>query len=190
MPIVKKSPPWETFFNEVSALFSGDPDIDVMHQYTEDKKQINIYVRNDEKYLLLQKYLPESKLFGTVNVLINLIPANGKPKARSAAEEMKILFGDNKAVSRVITKDVTGGNLTYVAFKNGAVQFYDDNMADLKGNKTMLMESIARDVLNLPIDGVYFCTDVPETKKAPEVTVEHKKVSKSDFDKLLKDLLW
>lgn len=191
MPAITKSPPWETFYNEVEALFEGDTDINVMRQFTEGKKQINIYVENDKKYLLLQKYLPSEKRFGAVIVFINLIPANKELKNSTTTEDMHTLFDNNKNVSVVETKGVPGGELTYVAFKNGVVQFFDDNMADLNRNKTMLMEDVARDVLNVPIDGVYFCTDMPAksdtalNKKKP-AKVEHRKITQKDLDDLFK----
>ena len=34
-PIISKSPPWETFYNEVVVLFDNDPDIDVMRQFSD-----------------------------------------------------------------------------------------------------------------------------------------------------------
>lgn len=187
MPAIKKSPPWETFYHEVEMLFDGDPDIAVMRQYTDTKKTINLYVETDEKYRLLLKYLPDVKKFGIVDVYLNVIPANARPES-TPQEDMKTLFGNNKKVSKVQTVGIPGGEVTYVAFRNGVAQFYDDNLADLNRNKTMLMETIARDVLKLPIDGVYFCTDIPEKTEAVKPVADKKKVSKKDFDETLKFL--
>lgn len=168
-------------------LFDGDPDIAVMRQYTDTKKTINLYVETDEKYRLLLKYLPDVKKFGIVDVYLNVIPANARPES-TPQEDMKTLFGNNKKVSKVQTVGIPGGEVTYVAFRNGVAQFYDDNLADLNRNKTMLMEAIARDVLKLPIDGVYFCTDIPEKAEAMKPVANKEKVSKKDFDETLKFL--
>lgn len=159
MAIISKAPPWETFYHEVEALFDGDLDIDVMRSYSEKEKRIVIYVQNNEKYKILTRYMPAKKIFGGVEILIDLVPADTKDANGNAQEDMKKLFAGNGNVSRVETQGFPSGLVTYVAFKNDVVQFYDDNLADINRNKSMLMETIARDVLSEPIDGVYFCTD-------------------------------
>lgn len=159
MAIISKAPPWETFYHEIEALFDGDLDIDVMRSYSEKEKRIVIYVQNNEKYEILTRYMPTKRNFGGVEVLIELVPADKKEVKNNTQEDMKKLFAGNGNVSRVETLEIPGGSVTYVAFKKDVVQFYDDNLADINRNKSMLMEAVARDVLNEPIDGVYFCTD-------------------------------
>ena len=48
--------------------------------------------------------------------------------------------------------------MTFVEFCKYVVQYYNDNLGDLHGNRTTVMEQIAREVFD-DVSGVYFCTD-------------------------------
>lgn len=156
MATITKSPPWETFRNMLNALFAGDADILVSNVVDSgDNKKVSIRVSDSNKYEALKELLPEWKEFGNVQLNIVVVPANN-PKSR--ADLYRTLFKENASVSRIVDQEtIPGVCSTYVVFSPKIVQFYDDNIADLNGNKTTVLEDVAREVFHDP--SVYFCTE-------------------------------
>ena len=151
---LKLSPPWAEYVNKIKALFEKDHDIRV--EYDEDKMNLVIKVDDTDKYEALTKLLPEMKDFGGVELLITIIPANTKTK--NSSYYIKKLFSGNNSVVEI--QDVTIGTnpMTFVSFEKEVIQYYNDNIGDLHGLRSTLMENIAREVFE-DLNGVYFCTD-------------------------------
>lgn len=145
------SSPWATFVSEMQALFEGDPDVRI--EYLDDEKRIKVYVEKDEKAEALKELLPPEKEFGNVVVEIDVIPAN---KKKTIADIMEQAFLGNPALDSIARVDSMIGRIDYVVFKKEVVQFYNDNLSDVNGNKSMLYEDIARDVFGGV--GISFCT--------------------------------
>lgn len=153
---VKLAPPWITLFNEIKAMFGNDPDITV--EYNEDNNDIRLYVNGQEKADAITQLLPTERKYGNVVVKVTVVPANKLGKEKLSL--FRKAFEGNPAFSYV--KDIPGVfSVSYVVFKNKVVQFFDDNLGDINGNRSTLYEEIARDIFE-DVAGIYFCTDVEE----------------------------
>lgn len=153
MDNIKLSPPWITFVHELQALFEEDPDVKI--KYSEEDYTCNLYVEDARKADALTQLLPTEKDFGNVKLKINVVPAD--------VEETKVdLFADafynNPAVSRIESYDTPFGHVNYIVFENKVVQFYNDQMDDINGNKSTLFQDIAGDVFGYD-HGVFYCTE-------------------------------
>lgn len=151
---LKLSPPWVEFANEVKALFAGDKEVTVI--YDDEEKVISLYVDNAQKAEALTELLPETKEFGGVTVKVTVIPANGLTGA-PVQEVWQTAFAGNPNFSGVKFIQIPLGNFTYIIWQPSVVQFFNDNLGDVNGNKTMLVEDVAKDVFQ-PQVGVYHCS--------------------------------
>ena len=150
------SSPWVTYVNEMKALFEQDPQITIIY-YDEDYT-VKLFVESDAKANALQQLLPETKEFGNVTLKIEVVPANTNavdPNVAlfSAAFEGNPVLEEVRSISSVI------GTFNYAVFKKEVVQFYNDQLDDLHGNKSTLYQEIARDVIGQK-EGIFYCTDV------------------------------
>lgn len=152
MEKVKLSAPWVTFAHEINALFENDPQVHVL--YNDADNVLSIYVDNQAKADALMKLIPEEKVFGNVTMKINIIPAN---KEETKISLFETAFAGNPAVEQVYSAETPFGQMNYVIFKKEVVQFYNDQMDDINGNKSTLFQNIAEDVFDDHL-GVYFCT--------------------------------
>lgn len=151
---MKLSPPWITFVHEVEALFENDPEVKVLYNDAENK--LKLYVDDSDKAMALAKLLPEKKEFGNVVVSIEIIPAN--PEDMSIDELFAKAFCGNPALAMSVAYDTPFGKISYAVFQKKVVQFFNDQMDDINGNKSMLFQDIAKDVFN-PDLGIYYCTE-------------------------------
>ena len=152
---IKLSPPWVTYYRELEELFSQDPEVTV--KFDEDKPQIKLLVANTDKAYALSMLLNPSKEFGNVTITIDVIPSNDGEK--SSFELMQMAFKGNPVCSQIKSMaDFTGNEVNYVAFKSEVAQFFNDDISDLNGNKSMLYKDIAEDVFKKH-DVIFFCTD-------------------------------
>lgn len=154
MENMKLSPPWITFVNEIKALFGEDPEIKIM--YDEDSYTLKLFVDNTDKADALTKLIPEEKEFGNVTLKIEVVPANSDDD--SADRLFKKAFFGNPVMKNVATFDTPFGKITYAVFEKKVVQFFNDQMDDINGNKSTLFQEIARDVFGMD-RGVYYCTE-------------------------------
>ncbi len=154
MEKMKLSPPWITFVNEVKALFEEDEEIKIV--YDDDGYVLKLYVDDSDKAMALTKLMPEQKEFGNVVLKIQIIPAN--------ADEYGIdqvfakAFDGNPVLSGVFSFDSPFGVVNYAVFEKKVVQFFNDQMDDINGNKSMLYQDIARDVFGGD-HGIFYCTE-------------------------------
>ena len=160
---LKLSPPWITYVNEVNALFENDPDISVV--YDNSKMRLTLYVKGTDKASALSQLMPMEKEFGNVSLKIFVIPSNGGKmhfSFKNKEDLFKAAFKDNPALSFVLT---TGSGLwdfnsVYIVFENKVVQFFNDNLKDVRGNMSTLYQDIAEDVFE-EMYGISYCTDIP-----------------------------
>lgn len=152
----KLSPPWVTYYKELNKFFEGDPEVKVIYDDTEDEIVIKILVDNTDKADALTSLLKPCVEFGNVNVAINVIPPNNSQKM--TYKLMKIALANNPACKEFKSvKDVFGNEINYALFNNEVVQFFNDNIGDPNGFKTMLYSEIAEDIFK-EHDGVFFST--------------------------------
>lgn len=173
---LKLSPPWVTYVNKLIALFDQDPEITIKVT----NNFVQIYVDNEEKALLLTKWLPFGKQFGNYSLSIAVYPPNIATDEQSLSSKLKLsaeienlpldrqfdlVFAHNPVYS--FSYRVEGlflNDVVYVVFKNEVVQFFNDNLNDIYGNISTLYENIARDIFEGVFDNqiVFFCTDVKD----------------------------
>lgn len=156
------SPPWITFYNEIKEMFCEDPDVSAI-TYNNVTHTVNIYIDNAEKAYAIMRLLPVSKNFkdfGNVTLKINVIPSNNL--STSTVELFEKAFKGNPVFSYIKKANLPATPFNYIVFKNKVVQFFNDNMRDVSGNKSILYEEIARDIFENTSNGICFCTDEPE----------------------------
>ena len=166
--IVRLSPPWYGWANEVKAIFENDQDITVADLEETDGKGgyvLTIDATTEEKADALRVMLPIIKNFGNINVDIE-ITMNGTPidyvAERSSIPEtidwINQLFDGSGDVVDAQCYELFGGYVGFVVCPARIIQFYNDDITDVNGNTTMLFADAARDVLEVPA-GVNFCTE-------------------------------
>lgn len=153
---MKLSPPWETWFSEIQMLFRQDPDIECTRLGCSDPT-LKLRVNNQTKARALEKMIPAEKDFGGVIARVMIVPAN--VDEMTPIELLRTAFKGNKAVSRIESVNSPFGTVIYTVFRPDVVQFFNDNMADINGNKTTLYEEIARDVFDGGLVIGNYCTE-------------------------------
>ena len=151
---LKLSSPWMTYYHELEALFKEDPAIKL--EYNEDDNIIKLYVEGDEKADALTQILPSEKVFGSVVVKIMVIPANKLTNSKILLFQKA--FEGNPVVTAIETYTLFNNPVTYVVFKNKVVQFFNDNLGDINGNKSTLYQDIANEIFE-DHTGIFFCTE-------------------------------
>lgn len=151
--------PWIIFYRQVQALFTQDPEVNVI--YNDDEKDIVLYVDNPTKAEALSKLLPASRIFGTVKVTVTVVPANAEGDDRM--KYLEAAFKGNDAFSHISTvQDIPPMHLpnpiTYCVFKKEVVQYDADDLSSESGKASTLYQDLAKEVFG-DIGGVYFCTD-------------------------------
>lgn len=165
--ILKIQSPWIRAQSKLKALFGEDPDIRI--EMDERKPSVTLYVGDAAKADALAIILPDRCTFGNVTMAVTVKPAN--PGARTefggTGDVLAAAFKGNPVVKQL--RPVSKGlfrNLTYCVFRNEVVQFFDDNLGDINGFCSTLMEDIADELLH-NVDDVFFCTAAGEKLQAP-----------------------
>jgi len=151
---VKMSPPWITFLNEMKALFADDPEVKVV--YDDNNITIKLYVDDLDKADALEKIMPAEKNFGNVLVKINVYPANHEED--TAADLFARAFDGNPVVKYTHHAETIMGNFNYVVCRRDIIQFFNDQLNDINGNKSMLIQDVMNDVFGDKASA-FFCTD-------------------------------
>ena len=150
------SSPWVIYYREIEALFGQDPEIKI--EFDNDTVELKLFIDNNEKVEALEQLLPNTVAFGNVELKIYIIPANVK-----TARDYKALYTAAFRGNPAFKKCVNGGNpitssSVYVVFKKEVVQFFDDDLTDINGNRSTLYQDIAKEIFREEA-GVNFCTD-------------------------------
>lgn len=162
MEKVKLSPPWITFVHEVEALFEHDPEVKVL--YNDDDHSLKLNVANTDKAIALGKLIPDKKRFGNVVLKISVIPPNADELTKE--DLFREAFAGNPVLHGLSNYDTPFGHVSYAVFQRKVVQFFNDQMDDINGNKSMLFQEIAKDVFGTE-HGVFYCTDAPTELSKP-----------------------
>lgn len=165
MAKLKLSPPWDTYYQELNAMFKNDPEVHVVMD--DDEYTLKVYVDDAEKAEALQILLHETVEFGNITLKVTVIPANALPAKHKAVSEdseeyfetlYKTAFKDNPVlVDAQTVHGIFGFSACYVIFRKEVVQYFDDNMSDINGLRSTLYETIAADIFKTA-PGVFFCT--------------------------------
>ena len=159
MEKVKLSPPWDEYARKLTVLFQQDEEIHL--EYKEHENKITIWVDNTDKYEALVNLLPDHVDFGGHVLDIEIVPADISDEQKDNRYYLKKLFRGNGAVSEIRDAEIGAAAVTYIEFEKEVVQFWNDNLADLHGVKSTLMEDIARDIMP-ETTNVFYGTDVAE----------------------------
>lgn len=152
------SAPWINMYHKIVALFGKDPDIKIV--YDEENVVIKLYVEKQDKAAALKELLPDEYDFGNVILRVDIIPAN---PANTRADLFHAAFENNPVFSYMAAApDIFSNPINYIVFKNEVVQYFNDDISDVNGNCSTLYQEIAKDVFGEE-EGVYFCTDLPES---------------------------
>ena len=162
MRLVGLSTPWDTWHKKIRALFELDPEIkvgDLVHIENGDVHySFDIEVKNHEKYIALDRVLPNVKEFGNVIVGINMYDEENNAYDEGAELYRKI-FSGNPIVNDVKDAvDVTDTHHVFVRFAPEVIQFFNDDLSDYNGNWSGLAAEIAKEVFENDYRGVFFCT--------------------------------
>lgn len=156
------SPPWVTWVNELKSLFAQDKEVKVVADLEE--MTVRVYVESEEKADAIAALLPETKEFGNVTLSVAVVPGN--KTGDKFRDRFMTAFAGNPLYVETVGAECPLGVFTYVLWKADVVQFFNDNLGDVCGNKSMLPETVAKDVLKAQ-DGVYHCTE-PLAVQLPE----------------------
>ena len=163
MALLKLSAPWHVYYKELCALFDEDREVRIV--YDTDGQIIDIYVDNQVKADAMTELLPNVKDFGTVQLQINVIPANKTGFRRSKPATFTALFENNPIVNNIFTVDMMTNTMTYIVFRKEVVQYYNDNLGDANGVCSTLYQDIASRIFEEK-EGIYFCTDIGDINKS------------------------
>lgn len=158
------SAPWYLFYKEIYELFKYDPEVELNFYEANDANggmpKLEVIVDSLDKADALDRLLPLNKQFGNVTLNIEIVrPDYGEEKP---VQTLKRAFRDNPALSGIKTNDLG----SYAVFKNQVVQYFTDNIGDIRGNRSTLYEEIAREVIG-DIPGVFFCTGEQPAEWSP-----------------------
>lgn len=149
-------PPIVSYTNAIRELFKRDPEITM--QWSDETATLTMLVDNPEKASALTNYLPDIKKIGRQEVKINIIPSNGL--AGAPVTEIDKVFAGNPIYnfSKKFPIDAFGNPIHYVVFNKEVIQYYENDLGDIYGMRSVLAEDLAREVLE-NTEGIYFCTD-------------------------------
>ena len=153
MKKVNLSAPWITFVHEIQALFEQDPDIEVV--FDSEELEVKLYIDNYKKAEALSQLLPVEKEFGNVMLKIMVIPSNTPNE--DTLDLISNAFEGNPVFEYTHTVNSAIGSFSYAVFTKGVAQFFNDQLDDIHGNKSILYQDVAKDVLGQK-DGIFFCT--------------------------------
>lgn len=173
MANLKLISPWRNYYHEIQAFFKEDPYVTVV--FDEDNMEIKLFVQASDKAEALRQILNPEKTFGETTVKVTIVPANTMSreiklmmKSMIEAEEFErvinIALDCNRLFNDVrVIEGLLGFNAIYILFNKKVVQYYNDNIGDLNGIKSILAEDIARDIF-VSRPGVFYCTNITETE--------------------------
>lgn len=153
MSKVNLSAPWVNFYREIEALFKGDPEIRVTLDL--EANEIKLYVDNSDKAEALGLLLPMERTFGNVTFKLQVVPENSG-EADMATLIERAFRGNRAFIGMKRSKD-DRNPFRYAVFRKCVVQYFNDDLGDVNGNRSTLYQEIARDVFGQK-DGVSFCT--------------------------------
>lgn len=160
---IQLAPPWQTYISELVMMFGEDPEIRIV--YDEPGREVKLYVSDTIKADALSKILPMKKRFGNVTLKITVVFPNLEEKEESVLSLFKKAFRDNPVLEYTYNANSPFGSINYVVFRNQVVQFYNDQINDINGNKTTLFQEIAKDLFNGDL-AVNYCTEAAITELA------------------------
>lgn len=151
---IKLVSPWVNYYREIEVLFGKDPEVKVA--FDENVPEVKLFVENNRKADAIAYLLPKEKDFGNVKLKIAVVPANDGIKTKFDA--IQEAFLGNPVLSYVWQARTPFGEFDYVVFGADIVQYFNDDMRDINGNRSTLYQDIARDIIGEDTN-LCFCTE-------------------------------
>jgi hypothetical protein len=134
------SPPWITIYREIQAMFKHDKTVKVI--YNNDTPSVNVYVEDPVKADAIEQILIHEFPFGNVKLRVNVYPGDDEELLQDlsvgADKLFTTAFKDNSALS-FTTEDQKGLFAeTYIVFVPEVVQFFNDDLSDIRGLESTL----------------------------------------------------
>lgn len=161
---VSLSAPWTTYVHELEMMLGDDPDISIL--YDETLREVKIYVEGEKKARALAKLLNSKVTFGNCTLTVTVIFSNNEEN-KDILDVFHDAFEGNPVFVRTISAESPLGKHRFVMLRNAVAQFYNDQMDDPFGNKSMLYQEIAKDIFDRDL-AVNYCTE-PLVGTAEEV---------------------
>lgn len=160
------SAPWQEFRNKLAALFAQDPQIKVEAVEASDDPgydyEMSICAYSHVKANALMELLGNAARFGMIQLKILIYDMENGITASTRSRLYRDLFEGNPVFDSIQhVTGLTGTEHAYVQFKPEALQYFDDDLQDPRGNASVLPQDIARDVFksdSWATTGVSFCT--------------------------------
>ena len=174
------SAPWYTYYKMVTKMFELDPDVYVTFKPAKDDNEYNkLIIRvcgDNEKAEAIASIFPIKVVFGSVYVDVIVLPSNGVGMVGSRVKSnidkfghtnaFIVAFKGNDIVDQVLVKnDSAGLSHTHVVFKPRIAQFYNDELWDLYGYKSILFADAAKEIFRDDMPYVHYCTAVVDSTK-------------------------
>lgn len=161
---LKLAAPWTTYYRLVQSFFKNDPEVGVV--FDEEDVELKIYVNNQIKAEALAHLLPESQTFGNVVLKVTIIPSmEGILPALDTDIDIirAALDGNGAVVDFYPVEYIFSNSMLYVSFKKEVIQFFNDDLSDIRGMCSTLYANIAKELFGT-LKGVFFCTDSENAK--------------------------
>ena len=161
MARLKLSPPWSIFYDEIREMFKGDPDVRVIMD--EANYTVHVFVNDAEKSAAIAQILEQERKFGRITLKVQVPPPDGAGNYsfKDGVALYTAAFKGNPHLSYIKPKTSIFDTSFYVVFKNEVIQYFNDDISDINGNCSTLMQDIAYDIF-VGDEVPNFCTDVPE----------------------------
>ena len=152
-------PPWVEYFNKLKCMFGDDPDIHMEQQFNGN---IMLIVNDMVKMEALSKLLPGEKAFG--NKVCKIMVTRVNEETSPLALLRRALAGNPHFVRTVRPDGMLDRPFNFIVFEKGVAQYYNDNLGDVKGCRSLLYSDLASEIFGDAVTDptIRFCTDVDE----------------------------
>lgn len=148
--------PWERHRQKLEVMFSLDEQVTVGEvERIGDDYAVTVKVSSHTKAVALEKLLASPE-FG--NVKLSVI-VEDTAQEETPADILRAAFAYNRAIRSVEVKtdSTTGTKLTYLVTEPNIFQFQADNLADYRGNESLLAADVVREAITIGA-GTSVCT--------------------------------
>ena len=153
----KLCPPWVEYYNKLKCMFDADPEINLT--IDKDHQRIVIRVDNGTKAEALRELLPYELTFGNVEWALDIVLRNGERSRKNLL--LDALHGNPNFRGIVTPMADTIRPFTFFVFARKVAQYYNDDIGDVYGNRSLLYSDLAKELFGSDQkDGIRFCTDV------------------------------
>ena len=160
-PEVGLSAPWQTIQHEIFHLLEPDKEVTVSEVSECDNGvySVDISSKNGKKIAALEKVIKNSFNLGNVQLVINFIHEREDDDV-TVQDYIDAFEGNSNFVTVEETSKGLFQNLVYVIFAKEILQFFNDQLDDVYGNKNIIVADAANDVCNKNSKSleINFCT--------------------------------